>query len=165
MRSMQAAVVHNTKHSFSMDAGFCLCSRRARDAHKRLCCIQHSEESCACKIEGQIEVGFSILPSMCEGGCETRPRRTALSSRSCERGRMWSTRTCGRSSARISRSSTSFKSRRRTPLRLMLCAVCDSKFGSAQTSQMFMSQCVTKRCNKHRVLNMLHNTNLAPRCA
>jgi len=60
---------------------------------------------------------------MCDGGMLTRPRLMAHVRTSLSLGRTWSVRMCGSTSERMSRSSTSLRSRFLTPLRLMLCAV------------------------------------------
>lgn len=69
-------------------------------------------------------------PIMCEGGTLTSPRLMALVSTSLSFGKTWSVRMWGRTSDRMSRSSTSLRSRFFTPLRLMLWAVWLSRFGS-----------------------------------
>ena len=69
-------------------------------------------------------------PIMCDGGILTRPRLIAPVRTSLSFGSTWSVRMCGRMSDRMSRSSTSLRSRFFTPLRLILCAVWLSRFGS-----------------------------------
>lgn len=69
-------------------------------------------------------------PIICDGGILTRPRLIELARTSLSFGRTWSVRMCGKTSDRISRSSTSLRSRFFTPFRLMLWAVWLSKFGS-----------------------------------
>ena len=60
---------------------------------------------------------------MCDGGRLSNPRLMALMSTSLLAGRTWSVRMCGNSSASMSRSSMSFKSRFLMPFLLTLCAV------------------------------------------
>ena len=75
---------------------------------------------------------WSSPGSICDGGVGMSPRLTALASASWLRGMMWSKRTSGRRSLMISRSSRLSRSRLLMPLRLTLCWVLLTKFGSGK---------------------------------
>ena len=100
-----------------------------------------------------------VAPSsliMCDGGVLTKPRLMAPVRTSWLCGITWSTRTCGKRSARMSRSSTSLRSRFLIPFLLTLWAVWLSRLGSEKTTGRCYSQYI--RINVQTRYNIYFST-------